>query len=118
LKTTNYDGKTLTAFDINTETETYTLSLSRSGDGRMCDIFTFTTDGVLDNVISTDLMIKSLSTYKDAVAALSTNIVYLYSKDGDLESETKVGLEPHCVVLYSTSDAYVLGLSEIRRYDL
>lgn len=118
LKTTNYDGKSLTAFDINTDTNTFVLSLSRSGDGRMCDIFTFSTTGALKNTISTEQKITSISTYKNRIAALSGDTVYLYTKDGTTLSQKDAGLDPHCVVLYSTTDAYVLGVSEIRRIDL
>ena len=118
LKTFSYDGKTLTAFDVNTDTDTFALSLSRSGDGRKCDVYTFSTKGVLKNTISTELMISSLSTYKNRVAALDTDTVYLYTKDGTLLSEKVAGLDPHAVVLYSTTDAYILGVSEIRRLDL
>ncbi len=118
FNTTNYDGKTLTAFDINTDTNNFVLSLSRSGDGRKCDIYTFSTSGVHKNTIATDLVITSISTYKNRVAALSGDIVYLYSKDGLAISENDAGLDPHAVVLYSTTDAYVLGVSEIRRLDL
>lgn len=118
FKETLYDGKTLTAFDVNTDTNTYALSLSRSGDGRKCDILVFTTSGTLRETISTELKITSLSTYKNRVAALSDGTVYLYSKDGAEISQTDAGLDPHAVVLYSTNDAYILGISEIRRLDL
>ncbi len=118
LKTFSYDGKTLTAFDVNMDTDTFALSLSRSGDGRKCDIYMFNTKGVLKNTVSTELMISSLSTYKNRVAALDTDTVYLYTKEGTLLSEKVAGLDPHAVVLYSTTDAYILGVSEIRRLDL
>lgn len=118
FNTTNYDGKTLTAFDVNTDTNNFVLSLSRSGDGRMCDIFTFSQTGVHRNTISTELMVTSLSSYKNRVALLSGDKAYLYSKDGMLISSKDAGLDPHCIVLYSTNDAYVLGVSEIRRLDL
>ena len=118
FKETLYEGKTLTAFDINTDTNTYALSLSRSGDGRKCDVLIFTTSGTLRNTISTELKITSLSTYKNRVAALSDGTVYLYSKNGASLSETDAGLDPGAVVLYSTNDAYILGVSEIRRLDL
>ncbi len=114
----SYEGKTLTAFDVNTDTNTFALSLSRSGDGRKCDILVFSTSGSLKETISTELKITSLSTYKNRVAALSAGTIYLYSKDGKLLSETNAGLDPNAVVLYSTTDAYVLGVSEIRRLDL
>lgn len=118
LKTFSYDAKTLTAFDVNMDTDTFSLSLSRSGDGRMCDIYSFSSKGVLKKTISTELMITSLSTYKNRVAALDTDTVYLYTKDGNLLSEKVAGLDPNAVVLYSTTDAYILGVSEIRRLDL
>lgn len=114
----SYEGKTLTAFDVNTDTNTFALSLSRSGDGRKCDILVFSTSGSLKETIPTELKITSLSTYKNRVAALSTGTIYLYSKEGKLLSETNAGLDPNAVVLYSTNDAYVLGVSEIRRLDL
>ncbi len=118
LKTFSYDSKTLTAFDVNTDTDTYTLSLSRSGDGRMCDVYSFSTNGSLKSTINTECMITSLSTYKNRVAILDGDTVYLYTKDGTLLSEKVAGLDPHAVVLYSTTDAYILGVSEIRRLDL
>ena len=118
FKETKYEGKTLTAFDVNTDTNTYALSLSRSGDGRKCDILVFTTSGKLRNTISTELKITSLSTYKNRVAALGDNSVYLYTKEGLELSVSDGGLSPNAVVLYSTNDAYVLGVSEIRRIDL
>ena len=118
LKTFSYDGKTLTTFDVNMDTDTFALSLSRSGDGRKCDIYLFNTKGVLKNTVSTELMITSLSTYKNRIAALGTDTVYLYTKEGTLLSEKVAGLDPHAVVLYSTTDAYILGVSEIRRLDL
>ncbi|MBE6823757.1 MAG: hypothetical protein E7513_00235 [Ruminococcaceae bacterium] len=116
--TVSYDSKTLTAFDVNTDTNTFVLSLSRNGDGRMCDILSFSSSGKLKKTIATNLEITSISTYKNRIATLSEDTVSLFSKDGVLLSETDGGLDPHCVVLYSTNDAYVLGVSEIRRLDL
>ncbi len=118
FNTFDYSGKSLTAFTVNTDTNTFAISLSRSGDGRKCDILNFTSSGKLKSTISTELNISSISTYKNRVAVLSDDIVYLYSKDGNLISQTDAGLEPHCVVLYSKKDAFILGVSEIRRLDL
>ena len=118
LKTFSYDGKSLTAFDVNTDTDTYALSLSRSGDGRMCDVYSFSTNGTLKSTVTTEHKITSVSTYKNRVAVLDGDTVYLYTKDGTFLSEKVAGLDPHAVVLYSTTDAYILGVSEIRRIDL
>ena len=113
-----YAGKTLTAFTVNTDTNTFSISLSRSGDGHKCDILSFNSSGNLSGTITTELNVKSISTYKNRVAVLSEDTLYLYNKDGSLISQYNAGLDPHCVVLYSKSDAYVLGVSEIRRLDL
>ena len=118
FNTFEYGGKTLTAFTINTDTNTYSLSLSRSGDGHMCDIVSFSTSGNHSGTVSTDSKITAISSYKDRVAALSGDIISLYSKSGSLISQVDAGLDPHSVVMYSKSDAYVLGVSEIRRIDL
>ena len=118
FETVEYNSKTLTAFDINTDTNNFVLSLSRSGDGRMCDILTFSDSGKLRKTIVTDLEITSISSYKNRVLALSEDKAYLYSKDGMELKNVDAGLDPHAVVLYSTTDAYVLGVSEIRRIDL
>ncbi|MBQ8860894.1 MAG: hypothetical protein IJ015_06125 [Ruminococcus sp.] len=118
FNTFSYEGKSLTAFDVDTDTNTFTLSLSRSGDGRKCDILVFSTSGSLRETISTELKVTALSTYKNRIGVLSSGNVHLYSKDGNFISETNAGLDPHSLVLYSTTDAYILGVSEIRRIDL
>ncbi len=118
INTVSYEGKSLTAFDVDTDTNTFTLSLSRSGDGRKCDILVFSTSGSLRETIETELKVTALSTYKNRIGLLSSGNVYLYSKDGNFISETNAGLDPHSLVLYSTTDAYILGVSEIRRIDL
>ncbi len=118
FKETLYEGKTLTAFDVNTDTNNFVLSLSRSADGRKCDILVFTSSGKLRKTITTELKITSLSTFKNRVAALCSGTVYLFSKEGVSLSQTDAGLDPHAVELYSTTDAYILGVSEIRRIDL
>ncbi len=112
-KETSFEGKTLTAYDINTDTDTFSVSLSRSGDGRNCDVYNFNSSGDLSSSFSTDLRIISLSTYKGRVAALSSDTVYLYNKSGSLISETAAGLDTHAIALYSDSDAYVLSSGDI-----
>ena len=110
----DYDGKTLTAYTVNTDTNTYSVSLSRSGDGRNCEICSFSYDGSFSRSFSTDLRVISISTYKNRVALLTTDSVYLDSKGGDLVSKVDAGIDPRNVVLYTSADAYVLDTSEIR----
>ena len=110
----DYEGRTLTAFDVNKDTGNFTLSLSRSGDGRNCDIVSFSTYGTVSNSFETDLRVISLSTYKGRAALLTTDSIFLYNKNGTRISSTDAGIDPHAVVLYTSADAYVLDTSEIR----
>lgn len=108
LETIDYEGKSLTAYDINTDTDTFTISLSSSGDGRNCDIVSFNSSGRADKSFHIDEKITDLSTHKGRVALLTGDSVLLYSKDGKRISEKELRSDPHTVVLYTGSDAYVL----------
>ncbi|WP_316607232.1 DUF5711 family protein [uncultured Ruminococcus sp.] len=108
METIDYEGKSMTAYDINTDTDTFTISLSGSGDGRNCDIVTFNSSGRADKSFHIDEKITDLSTYKGRVALLTGDSVLLYSKDGKQISEKELRSDPHTVVLYTGSDAYVL----------
>ena len=108
VETNAYEGRVLTAYDINTDTDTYTLSLSNSGDGRNCDIISFNSSGKKDRSFSVDDKIIDLSTHKGRVALLTNDDVMLYSKDGKHYSTKSLRSDPHTVVLYTGSDAYVL----------
>ena len=103
-----YEGRVLTAYDINSDTDTFTLSLSNSGDGRNCDIISYNSAGKSDKSFSVDDKIIDLSTHKGRVALLTTDEVMLYSKDGKKYSTKGLRSDPHTVVLYTGSDAYVL----------
>lgn len=116
--TTEYDGRTLTAYYVNTDTDTLCVSLSRSGDTRNCDILYFSSSVELEQTIETDLRISSISTYKNRIAVLSYSDIYLYNNTGSLISTTSTAIDPKSIVLYSKSDAYVLGISEISRISL
>nr|WP_316614224.1 DUF5711 family protein [uncultured Ruminococcus sp.] len=108
LQTNSYEGRALTAFDINDDTNTYTVSLSSSGDGRNCDILSYSTAGNSVKSFSVDKKIINISTYKGRVALLTGDSVMLYSKDGKSYSEKELNSDPHTVVMYTSSDAYVL----------
>ena len=118
IVTNNYDGRNLTAFDINRDTDTYTLSLSGSGDGRNCDIISYNTSGAQEKSFTVDEKVIDLSTYKGRVALLTGDKVMLYSKDGNSISEKELSSDPHSVALYTSSDAYVLCTGYINAYRL
>lgn len=108
IETNDYEGAVLTAFDINTDTDSYTLSLSGSGDGRNCDINSYSVTGSKEKSFTVDEKIIDLSTYKGRVTLLTGEKVMLYSKDGKSYSEKELSSDPHSVEMYTTSDVYVL----------
>ena len=114
----NYEGRELTAYDINRDTNTYTVSLSGSGDGRNCDIISYGASGARDKTFTVDEKIIDLSTFKGRVALLTGDKVMLYSKDGNKISEKELSSDPHSVALYTSSDAYVLCTGYINAYSL
>lgn len=113
VNTLDYEGRKLTCYSINNDTDNFSVSLSRSGDGRNCEIISFNTNGTVSSSFETEYMVKYLSTYKGRVALLAPDKIYLYSKGGDKVSEKEVANEPRAVVLYTGSDAYVLDTNEI-----
>lgn len=113
MKTTRYDGRHLTCYCINSDTDSFSVSLSRSGDGRNCEILSFRNDGSLTDSFETEYMVKYISSYKGRIALLTPDVIYLYTKSGSEVSHKDVTNEPRAVVLYTTSDAYVLDTNEI-----
>lgn len=113
VKQMQYEGKHLTCYTFNRDTSTFSISLSRSGDGRKCEIYSFKNDGSLSDSFETDLIVKSISSYKGRVALLTPDMICLYSKDGTAVSEQEMTTEPRAVVLYTSNDAYVLDTNEI-----
>lgn len=113
INTTDYEGKKLTCYSINNDTDNFSVSLSHSGDGRNCEIFSFNTNGTISSSFETEYMVKYISTYKGRVALLTPEKIFLYSKNGDMVSQKEVSNEPRAVVLYTGSDAYVLDTNEI-----
>ena len=108
VETFDYEGKALTAYDINTDTDTYTISISNSGDGRNCDIVSFNSAGKQDKSFTVEQKIIDLSSFKGRVALLTNDEVMLYSKDGKAYNSKTLRSDPHAVVMFTGSQVYVL----------
>ncbi len=115
LKQVDYGNMQLTAYDINTDTNSLALSLSRSGDGRTCSIQYINNIGEVVNVIDTNLAIESISLYKNRVAALDSDNCFLYDTDGNKIGSADSGNGSKSVKLGNAGEAYILGINEIRR---
>lgn len=114
LNQLDYNQMQLTAFDINEDTDTFVLSLSRSGDGRKCSIEYVDRDAQVISVNDTNRAVESISLYKDRVAVLDNNVCYLYDTQGNGLGKADTGNGSLKIVLESADSGYVLGMNELR----
>lgn len=115
LNQVDYSNMLLTAFDINKDTNSFVLSLSRSGDGRTCSIEYINSAGEIVSVNDTKYAFESISLYKNRVAALDSDRCYLYDTEGNKIGKADAGNGSKAVALGNTDEAYILGINEIRR---
>lgn len=111
----DYGNMELTAYDMDSDTNTLALSLSRSGDGRLCSIQYIDNSGKVKKAIDTDMTVKSVSIFKDRIAVLDSSKCVLYNKDGKKLGSAGAGSSAKAVRLEDSSHAYVLGINEIRK---
>ncbi len=115
LKQVDYSNMQLTAFDINTDTNSFVLSLSRSGDGRTCSIEYVNSAGDVVNVNDTNLAVESITLYKNRIAALDSDMCFLYDTDGRQIGKADAGNGSKAISMSNTDEVYVLGINEVRR---
>lgn len=113
----SYSSQFLTAYDIRYNGG-IVLSLSKSDDGRNCNIVTIDTEGHEIKNFSTDLRVMSLGAVSDRAAVLSYGKLSLYTVYGDLLGEWDVGTDAKSVLLPQSKIAYILGVSGITKMDL
>lgn len=109
-----YDNKTVTAFDINKNSGA-AISLSLSEGGDESEIILFDKKGNVCNKINTAVNIKSISLDKRRLAVLSTNKAFLYNSYGALLKQVEVEDDAREIKLFSSKNAYVLGLTNISK---
>lgn len=115
IKQIDYGNMELTAYDINTDIDSLVLSLSRSGDGRLCSIEYINSSGEVVNVNDTKLSIESLSSYKNRIVALDSGVCYLFDNDGKTIGKSDAGNGAIAVKLDNIDTAYVLGINDIKK---
>ena len=109
----SYNGMMLTTYDINSDIGVAAVSLSRSGDGRNCNIEYINTSGKTEKTIETDYAVASLDTYKDRLVLADSNNLYLYRSNGKF-IESYVA-EDTCkqVRMCSANSVCILGLDSV-----
>lgn len=116
--TKSYDDKLIANYCFNPDTSSFTLALSKSGDGRSCSLVSYDDDGDVFSTIDTEYGADSISVYKDVVAILDGNTAYAYDTNGKLLYTCDTGTGSKGIILNSSHSAYVLSINQIRLIDL
>lgn len=109
----SYNGMLLTTYDFNSDIGVIAVSLSRSGDGRNCNIEYINSSGKIEKTIETDCAVISLGTYKDRIVVADNTNLYLYRSNGKLIESYLSSDTCKQVRMRSASSVYVLGLDSI-----
>lgn len=112
----SYRQRTLANFEITGES--LILALSKSNDGRACDIVLLDHDGKLSSEFSTGHKVLSVSYRNGMVALLDSGTIYGYSEGGEETGRWDAGGDARKILLYAKNSAYVLGVSEVRQVAL
>lgn len=118
IATVDYGGKPLKNFCFAPNAGTFTLALSKSGDGRSCSLITYNDSGESIASIDSSYGAQSLSTYKGTVAVLDGNMIYTYDSSGSLRYSTFAGTGSKRLILCSDTEAFVLSVNQVRKIDL
>ncbi len=118
IEKVSYNGMTLTAYDLNGDVGVAVVSLSRSGDGRNCNLEYINSSGKVEKTIETDLGVTSVSTYKGRVAVSDYKGVSLYKSNGTLVTSYEIETTSKQIRLYGPSGVYILGLDSITSISL
>lgn len=116
--TNSYEDRTLANYCFNTDTQTYTVALSRSGDGRSCALLQYNSNGDNKCDIDTDYSAESISSYKGVIGILDDNVVYSYNLDGKQRASHSVGTGSKKIILINDNEVCVLSANQIRQFNL
>lgn len=116
--TVKYDSKTLANYCFNSDTNSFALALSKSGDGRSCVIEIYNDNGEKTSSIDTDYGAESISLYKGTVAILDGNTAYGFNSEGTQLYSCDTGTGSKRLILTSDNTAYVLSVNQVRFFDL
>lgn len=112
----DYNQRTLASYEA--KEDGVLLALSKSNDGRACDVVRIGQNGKVEGEFSTALKAISVARCDDMIAVLSGGMLYGFSNDGKPLGSWDAGSDARKVLLYDAKDAYVLGVSEARTVTL
>lgn len=116
--TNSYEDRTLANYCFNTDTQTYTIALSRSGDGRSCALLQYNNNGDNKCSIDTEYAVESISSYKGVISILDDNTVHSYNLDGTQRASHSAGTGSKKIILVNDNDVCVLSANQIRELNM
>ncbi len=118
LELVDYGGMPLTNYCFAPSVGTFSLALSKSGDGRSCNLITYDDNGAVRITADTDVGSESLSSYNGMTATLDNNTLYVFDREGNLHYTGNAGAGAKRVLLSSEKEAFILSVNQIRKIDL
>lgn len=116
--TISYEDKPIANYCFNPDTDSFTLALSKSGDGRSCMLVSYNDKGDIICSVDTAYGAESISTYKGVIAVLDGNTAYAYNNSGELLYSCNTGTGSKRLILESERSAYILSINQVRLIDL
>lgn len=116
--TLSYEDKKLVNYCFDSDTNTFAIALSKSGDGRSCVFERYSDNGEKTCSIDTTLGADSLSIYKGTIAVLDGNKAYCYDSKGNQTFVCDTGTGSKKIILTSDRNAYILSINQVRYFDL
>ena len=114
----DYEDKTLKNYCFSPATGTFSLALSKSGDGRRCDLIIYNDNGEKQVIAESSYGSESLSSYKGVIATLDNNTIYVFDSAHNQRYSCSAGAGAKRIILSSDREAFVLSVTQIRRIDL
>ena len=109
----DYKNLDLTAYFID-KNNGATVSLSRTGDKRNCNVIYISDNGNINDAIKTDLSVTDIAMYGRKTSLLSNGRIYVYDKNNNFVKDVDAGVDAKAICMLSEVQTYVLGVSEIR----
>lgn len=110
----SYNDMELTAYDIDRDLQSITVSLSRNGDGRLCSLYVYSSSGQIETSFDTNCRIISLDAYSNKIGVIDNGRARLFDKSGSELYSADAGADAAALLMDGQREAYVLGISEIR----
>lgn len=111
----DYEGRSITAVSKLSNKTIISLT-SYSGDGP-CSVYIFD-NSITPKVIETETKVNALSGFGSVVSILTNDVIYAYDSSCNLIGTCEAGYDAKSFVMPSSKSVYVLGIREIRMYDI